>query len=665
MANSSDHPCLPTLTLSNSSFSYSSSSNSISCNSNNSSSSSSSKINNRIRINRHIPRSSSIKSCCSNSNNSNSSSTTCKRRLRKSTCTPIRSLSSRNNLTNRPCLPLSSNSIRKLPPVQHCTMLPIRSQLPPTTVPCPTLSLNALRNPFRIALPPPFTTRPPLPQLLHHKLSPSQVPTRTAPCHFDRLPFLPTKRLPIPLTQGPRLPHTLLLSNQPPPHSPRPFHAPTLPRPHLLSRAPSPLLGLAQIQLSTPCFPQYSEGLGSGNNRADIDYWRSFVDEFFIPTGVFRLILWNATSREQKGFEVPICVLPRYLLTNYVSGLRSSQLQLENPREYHTGWPPVNPLPPPPPSHKYLNSFPSSNVTHQVDVSKATFISSFDSGWQVHMTGLLRACFVPWAVPQPHEPGKLDVQLRLESLDFTVHAHTGYIPRPAIQKSKVDHPLPNSLVANILSAGETNSTAQNGAKKAGARGGAARKDDADDTKRDENGDPIVKTEDGSGSADDDAKSQSAYTVSVERTFLPDYPVNEYGISLRAMRCLEITESVCQLRDLIDLSMRDKLGPIDSLRKFATQYRDMQSGRSVSTMAPTDVNGAAQQQRPPPNGAPTPSQMPGRPPSAQGGPVENGTSSNHASPNVANGISALKRKGKTAPSPSPKLTNTHNPAKRQR
>lgn len=410
---------------------------------------------------------------------------------------------------------------------------------------------------------------------------------------------------------------------------------------------------------------QYSEGLGSGNNRADIDYWRSFVDEFFIPTGVFRLFLWNATSREQKGFEVPTCVLPRYLLTNYVSGLRSSQLQLENPREHHTGWPPVNPLPPPPPSHKYLNSFPSSNVTHQVDVSKATFLSSFDSGWQVHMTGLLRACFVPWAVPQPHEPGKLDVQLRLESLDFTAHAHTGYIPRLAIQKSKVDHPLPNSLVANILSAGETNSAAQNGIKKAPARGGAARKDEADDAKRDENGDPIVKTEDGSGSADDDVKSQSAYTVSVERTFLPDYPVNEYGISLRAMRCLEITESVCQLRDLIDLSMRDKLGPIDSLRKFATQYRDMQSGRSVPSMAPTDVHGAAQQQRLPPNGAPTPSQMPGRPPSAQGGPVENGTNSNHASPNVANGISALKRKGKTAPSPSPKLTNSHNPAKRQR
>ncbi|CBQ71476.1 conserved hypothetical protein [Sporisorium reilianum SRZ2] len=418
---------------------------------------------------------------------------------------------------------------------------------------------------------------------------------------------------------------------------------------------------------------QYSEGLGSGSNRADIEYWRSFVNEFFIPTGVFRLILWNATSREQKGFEVPTCVLPRYLLTNYVSGLRSTQLQLENPREYHTGWPPVNPLPPPPSSHKYLNSFPSPNVTHQVDVSKATFLSSFDSGWQVQMTGLLRACFVPWALPQPGEPAKMDVQLRLESLDFTVHAHTGYIPRVAIQKSKVDHPLPNSLVANILSTADTNNaSSQNGTKKAQPRGGAAaaRKDEADDAKRDENGDPVVKIEEGSGSGDDDAKSQSGYTVSVERTFLPEYPVNEYGISLRAMRCLEITESVCQLRDLIDLSMRDKLGPIDSLRKFATQYREIQSGRPMpqtggATAADANGTGAQPPRASTNNNATTPSQMPGRPPSAQGGPTENGTASSHASPSVANGVSGLKRKGKTAPSPSPKLSSTSNPAKRQR
>nr|CDI56753.1 conserved hypothetical protein [Melanopsichium pennsylvanicum 4] len=426
------------------------------------------------------------------------------------------------------------------------------------------------------------------------------------------------------------------------------------PNPQLQSHFPS---GSGVLRLL-----QYSEGLGSGSNRGDIDYWRSFVNEFFTPTGVFRIILWNATSREQKGFEVPTCVLPRYLLTNYVSGLRSSQIQLENPREYHTGWPPVNPLPPPPPSHKYVNSFPSANATHQVDASRATFVSSFDSGWQVQMTGLLRASLVPWAVAQPGEPGKMDVQLRLESLDFTVHAHTGYIPRIAIQKSKVEHPLPNSLITNIRSTSDTNPN-QNGNKKGQARGVSARKDEGNDAKRDENGDTVVKTEDSSSSRDDDLKSQSGYTVSVEKTFLPDYPVNEYGISLRAMRCLEITESVCQLRDLIDLSTRDKLGPIDSLRKFATQFREMQSGRAMSQT--TSVDGSAAGQQGPANSTPTPSQMPGRPPSAHGGPAENGTASNHASPSVATGVASLKRKGKTAPRPSPKLAHTNNPAKRQR
>lgn len=428
------------------------------------------------------------------------------------------------------------------------------------------------------------------------------------------------------------------------------------PNPQLQSLFPS---GSAVLRLL-----QYSEGLGSGPNRADIDYWRTFVDEFFIPTGVLRLILWNASSREQKGFEVPTSVLPRYLLTNYVSGLCSSQLQLENPREYHTGWPPVNPLPPPPASHKFLNSFPSANVTHQVDATKANFVSSFDNGWQVHMTGRLRANFVPWVVSQPGEPGKIDVQLRLESLDFTVNAHTGFIPRVAIQKSRVDHPLPSSLVSSILGSSDNNSFVNSGGKKGQNRGAAGRKDDDADQKRDENGDPVIKTEEGL-SGDDDAKDQSGFSVSVEKTFLPDYPVNEYGISLRAMRCLEITESVCQLRDLMDMSARDKLGAIDALRKFATQYREMQSGNSLP-----QTNGVPQQQPGAPNSAPAvPQQIPGRPPSAQGGPTgENGTTSNHASPSVVavtNGVSTLKRKGKTAPSPSPKLGNTGNPAKRQR
>ncbi len=94
---------------------------------------------------------------------------------------------------------------------------------------------------------------------------------------------------------------------------------------------------------------------------------------------------------------------------------------------------------------------------------------------------------------------------------------------------------------------------------------------------------------------------------MEKTFLPDYPVNEYGISLRAMRCLEITESVCQLRDLIDLSMRDKLGPVDAMRKFAAQFREMQSGRPMAQTGAADANGA--NQPPSANAAQTPSQVP--------------------------------------------------------
>lgn len=404
---------------------------------------------------------------------------------------------------------------------------------------------------------------------------------------------------------------------------------------------------------------QYSEALGHGPDRNEIEYWRAFVDEFFVPTGVFRLALWNPSSREQKAFEVPTSVLPRYMHTTYVSGLRSSQLTLDNPREYNTGWPPSqHNLPPPPTSHKFLNSFPSPNVTHQIDASKAMFVSSFDNGWQVQMVGLMRAAFVPYARPVADAGSsssvRLDLQLRLESLDFTVHAHTGYIPRVAIQKTKVEHPIPTGLVSTIQSG---NHDAKRNGRKVSKKD---TKDDADSTNSsthatddETHDDSNVKLED--GVANDDKKS-SGFSMAVEKTFLPDYPVNEYGVSLRAMRCLEITESVCQLRDLIDVSARDKLGPIDSLRKFAAQYREAQSNR------PGAMSNGQQPHPPQQDNA----QL-GRSASAQGD-TGNAAASPSITANSSSGgatSAATKRKSKPGPSPSPKLGYVNSPAKRQR
>ncbi|PWN50276.1 hypothetical protein IE53DRAFT_369043 [Violaceomyces palustris] len=484
---------------------------------------------------------------------------------------------------------------------------------------------------------------------------------------------------------------------------------------------------------------QYSEGLGAGQDRGDVEYWRSFVSEFFMPNGVFRLVLWNPASREQKGFEVPTSVLPRYFHTSFVSGLRSSQLTLENPREYTAASSIAN-FPPPPASTKFLNSFPSQNVTHLVETGRAMFVSSFENGWQVQMVGLLRACFVPFArfVPgsaNPDNPqeSKLELKLRLESLDYTVHAHTGYIPRVAIQKTKVEQPIPAQVVNAITSSalnGHGDASAKsasdggNGAnaspssvtvasglgsqKKPGKKGVMVKerkeKDEKERSKdkegdRDTSGEKdsesqkvedekteygTVKEEEENGQTSGDPArgadgNASGHSIMVEKTFLPDYPVNEYGISLRAMRCLEITESVCQLRDLIDFSAREKLGPIDSLRKFATQYRDMQSSRMNNSN--TSIQSGQSNGNPSlvaaPNGLQTgsPTSGPPRGSSTQGGngnlvgggPGSSQDQPQSSAPSPGSMASGTKRKGKgsPAPSPSPKLQSMGSPSKRPR
>jgi hypothetical protein len=56
-----------------------------------------------------------------------------------------------------------------------------------------------------------------------------------------------------------------------------------------------PGAGLARLH-------QYSEALKEGPDRQSSEYWKSFVDEFYLPQSTMHLVLWNPTTREQKGF---------------------------------------------------------------------------------------------------------------------------------------------------------------------------------------------------------------------------------------------------------------------------------------------------------------------------------------------------------------------------
>lgn len=121
---------------------------------------------------------------------------------------------------------------------------------------------------------------------------------------------------------------------------------------------------------------------------------------------------------------------------------------------------------------------------------------------------------------------------KIELMEFITHSHTEYIAREAIVKTMTEPP---------------------------------------DIK------PVVKK----------GKSAPPQPQPYDQIKLPESPVNEYGITQKVMRCLEIAESVVSMRDLMSWSINQSQGPLESLRKYTEVIRNMPQP------------GTAQQQRPGP------------------------------------------------------------------
>lgn len=286
-------------------------------------------------------------------------------------------------------------------------------------------------------------------------------------------------------------------------------------------------------------------------------YWRNFCDEFYTPDGMVRYTLWNPTSAEHKMFgerreggrvarrrlmpaglaDIPASVLPRFLHTNYQSGLVSAFFHLDDPREYVAGLEPF-------PSDRVespneertgaepplLHPHPSAAVSHVVQADRTTTVHEFRDGWQVHHMGAARACFVPHTRlihPEPGSSGapRLDTALRLESMSIVHHSHATFMPTSLLRKTRVQEKVPADVVAAILAAHGVTDPA------------AAQKKASEKKKRAE------KERDAEAEGE---KEEEGFSFSTERPEVPELPVedNEYGITLRTMRCLEVRGCLC-------------------------------------------------------------------------------------------------------------------------
>lgn len=279
--------------------------------------------------------------------------------------------------------------------------------------------------------------------------------------------------------------------------------------------------------------------LQSGNEAEiqTLDYWKAFTSEFYTDDAVYRQVVWNPSVREQRTFELPTAVIPRYLHSVYLSGIVSQSITVSRTKE----WPQeaLASVPTPPPTRCDILGRPDARTTHFVQADRAKVHIAFDSGWLVVHNGILRAALTPVA-------GKLKFQF----LDFVTSNHESFVPRARIVRGVVEQPMSEETIARIR----------------GNRGRAKENDD----KSGEDEKP--------GTRERDEK----ITVPTERWSMPDNPVNEYGLSLRVMRCLEITESVCQLRDLMDYADQHSLGPMKALRTLASEFRASHGGSSSNS-----------------------------------------------------------------------------------
>jgi hypothetical protein len=98
--------------------------------------------------------------------------------------------------------------------------------------------------------------------------------------------------------------------------------------------------------------------------KDDLDYWNSFVKQFFSQKGVFKhaiLIKDGEDQAQQKHYEIAYPAIPRYFHTHFDSGVKSMQLVLD----------------------KGTTDRPMPNDCHMICNDKASLVYWFEDGAHV------------------------------------------------------------------------------------------------------------------------------------------------------------------------------------------------------------------------------------------------------------------------------------------
>jgi len=140
---------------------------------------------------------------------------------------------------------------------------------------------------------------------------------------------------------------------------------------------------------------QFNETQTKRPENNNMEFWRTFVGDFFTESSIFKYIVWN--DKETRTFELPTKVLPRFFKLSYDGGMREMTYVLENPREYSM-----------------------DSRTYLMNCTRTKMICVFD-GSQVVTNGHLRVTFTQ--------------DLKILCWEFDAHKHQVLIPRTFLESN--------------------------------------------------------------------------------------------------------------------------------------------------------------------------------------------------------------------------------------
>ncbi|KAF8345625.1 LIM-domain binding protein-domain-containing protein [Amanita rubescens] len=253
---------------------------------------------------------------------------------------------------------------------------------------------------------------------------------------------------------------------------------------------------------------QFSAILASDSpNKLHRSWWEECIKEYFTPTAIMKIVLWKNNQREEaKPFEIGVPILPRFFQVTTQSGVKSMTMSLDGARE--------------------LSSTRGPNHCF-IECLSAIWTYHYNNGYTVTLKGPMTAHVVvsqsasaTTDITASFQSGQR--HLKFESLEFEVGQHDKFIS-----------------VDTLMNLRSSNST-------------------------------IVQPINGMQLQQDEGSKWEEPRILVERSLIPEEPINAFGIPQATMRCLELGENVGQMSDPIVYSNENNRGPLEALKKFAAQ-----------------------------------------------------------------------------------------------